>query len=101
MTRPQLPAVPGRQASLVYGEPLAIEDGVTVVPVSRTRGGTSVPVGVFVLKNGEATWTPAVDANRIAQVGVWTGFAAAVISCIAVLRKPPWPTTTINVTKTR
>ena len=99
VTTPKLPARPGRAGSLVYGEPLPVEEGVTVVPVSRVRGATAVPIGIFVLKDGVATWTPAVDANRIAHIGVWTGFVAATIACLAVLRKPPWPRTTITITR--
>ena len=34
---------------------------------------------------------PAVDSGRIAIIGACTGFAAAVIATIAVLRRPPWP----------
>ncbi|HET6166419.1 MAG TPA: hypothetical protein VFE07_06290 [Marmoricola sp.] len=101
MTTPKLPARAGRIGTLVYGEPLVVEDGVTVMPVSRVRGSVAVPVGVFVVKDGAATWTPAVDANRIAHIGVWTGFAAATIACLAVLRRPPWPRTTITITKNR
>jgi hypothetical protein len=101
MTTPKLPTRPGQVGSLSYGEPLVVADGVTVMPVSRVRRGSAVPVGVFVLKDGVATWTPAVDANRLAHIGALTGFAAATIACLAVLRKPPWPTTTISITKGR
>jgi hypothetical protein len=98
------PALPGRLSSsrgLVYGEPITLDDGATILPVSRVRGRSSSPVGVFVLHDGVATWTPVVDANRIAQVGVLTGFVAATLSTLAVLRRPPWPDTKINITKTR
>jgi len=101
MTAPKLPARPGRIGSLVYGEPLAVEGGVTVIPVSRVRRRSTVAVGVFVLKDGVAAWTPAVDANRLAHIGALTGLAAATIACLAVLRKPPWPITTVTITKTR
>src|SRR6476660_2901749 len=57
-------------AAHVYGQPYETADGVTVVPVARVRGRTKAgadtdlhltarPVGVFVIKNGEATWVPA------------------------------------------
>jgi len=99
-----LPAVPGalsRNATLVYGEPIVADDGTTVLPVTRLRGRSSIPVGVFVLHDGAATWTPVVDANRIAHIGVMTGFVAAGLSCLAVLRRPPWPNTKITITKNR
>ncbi|MGZ6544755.1 MAG: spore germination protein GerW family protein [Actinomycetota bacterium] len=70
----------------VFGEPYE-KDGVTVIPAARIRGavgggegeapggeggGTgsgfalnAKPSGVFVIKNGDATWRPAVDVNRV------------------------------------
>jgi hypothetical protein len=75
----------------VYGEPYHMADGGTVITVAKNRAGTSVPVGVFVIHGGKARWVPAVDANRIALIGVLTGMVAAVLASIAVLRRPPWP----------
>ncbi|MBV8785285.1 MAG: hypothetical protein JOZ00_01175, partial [Mycobacterium sp.] len=54
------------------------------------------PLGVFVVRDGQASWVPAVDANRIALIGVITGLLAAVITSLAVLRQPPWPRITIR-----
>lgn len=54
------------------------------------------PVGVFVIRGGKASWVPAVDANRVALIGVLTGLLAAVIGTLAVLRQPPWPRITIT-----
>ncbi|CDM74661.1 conserved hypothetical membrane protein [Mycobacterium marinum E11] len=59
-------------------------------------GLAAVPIGVFVIHGGDAKWVPAVDANRIALVGVLTGLFAAVIGSLAVLRRPPWPDITIR-----
>ena len=73
----------------VYGEPYQTDDGTTVIRVAK-------PVGVFVVRGGEASWVPAVDANRIALIGVLTGLLAAVIATLAVLRQPPWPRITIT-----
>ena len=73
----------------VYGEPYQTADGATVIPVAK-------PVGVFVLRGGEASWVPAVDQNRIALIGVLTGLLAAVIGTLAVLRQPPWPRITLT-----
>lgn len=73
----------------VYGEPYQTADGATVIPVAK-------PLGVFVIRGGEASWVPAVDQSRIALVGVLTGLLAAVIGALAVLRQPPWPRITIT-----
>jgi hypothetical protein len=78
----------------VFGEPLESPDGAMVIPVVRfagLRGDAPRPVGVFVIHDGKARWEPAVDANRIALMGTVIGLAAAVISTLAVLRRPPWP----------
>ncbi|OHV03060.1 hypothetical protein [Mycobacterium talmoniae] len=76
-------------ARRVYGEPYQTPDGATVITVSRVRDGGAL--GVFVVRGDDASWVPAVDHNRIALVGVITGLAAAVIGCLAMLRRPPWP----------
>lgn len=72
-----------------YGEPYQTPDGTTVIVVAK-------PLGVFAVRDGKATWTPAVDAGRIALIGVITGLLAAVIGSLAVLRQPPWPRITIT-----
>jgi hypothetical protein len=76
-------------AGRVYGDPYETADGATVIPVAK-------PLGVFVVRGGEATWVPAIDANRIALIGVLTGLLAAVIGSLAVLRQPPWPRMTFT-----
>lgn len=72
----------------VFGEPIT-RDGVTVIPVARVGGGggggggrkeggenpgggsgggfgmTATAVGVFVVKDGEVRWQPALDYNKI------------------------------------
>jgi hypothetical protein len=75
----------------VYGEPYRTADGATVITVAKVRGGTATPVGMFVVRANKASWVPALDANRIALIGVITGLLSAVITCLAVLRRPPWP----------
>jgi uncharacterized spore protein YtfJ len=70
--------------SRVFGEPYE-RDGVTVVPVARIYGGAgggtgedgaqhgegggvgfvARPAGVYVIRAGEVSWRPAVDANRV------------------------------------
>ena len=73
----------------VHGEPYQTADGATVIPVAK-------PVGVFVIRGGEASWVPAADTNRVALIGVLTGLLAAVIASLAVLRQPPWPRITLT-----
>jgi len=75
----------------VYGQPIEV-DGATVIPVAKVRaGGGATPIGVYVIRGGEVSWTAAVDHDRIALIGVITGLAAAVIATLAMLRRPPWP----------
>jgi hypothetical protein len=94
--------VPDPAAAHVYGQPYQLEDGVTVVPVAKVRGRTkgatdtdlrlaANPVGVFVVKNGEAAWVPAVDSTRIALMGELIGLVAATLATLAMVRRPPWP----------
>ncbi|HEU4421547.1 MAG TPA: spore germination protein GerW family protein [Pilimelia sp.] len=76
-------------ADKVFGTPVN-QDGVIVLPVARISGGggggggsgpapeggqargtgggvgvTAKPLGVFVIKNGDATWRPAIDVGRV------------------------------------
>jgi hypothetical protein len=81
--------LPTDGAGGVYGEPYQTADGTSVIPVVK-------PAGIFVVRGGEASWVPALDANRIALIGVLTGLLAAVIATLAVLRQPPWPRITIT-----
>lgn len=74
----------------VYGQPIEV-DGATVIPVAKVRGASATPIGVFVVRGSDVTWTAAVNQDRIALMGVITGLAAAVIGTLAVLRRPPWP----------
>jgi uncharacterized spore protein YtfJ len=61
----------------VFGEPYE-KDGVTIIPAARVQGGagsgsgfgmTARPVGAFIIREGELTWRPAVDVNRIVLGG--------------------------------
>ena len=71
----------GMQPKQVFGEPIE-RDGVTYLPVAKVRGGgggggdsegnggagfglTATPAGIYVIRNGSATWQPALDLNRI------------------------------------
>jgi uncharacterized spore protein YtfJ len=69
----------------VYGEPYQV-DGVTIIPAAAVMGGgggggdtegnggggfglAARPVGAWVIKDGDATWRPAIDLNRVILVG--------------------------------
>ncbi len=84
----------------VFGEPYE-KDGVTVIPAARVQGavgggggeapegqgkGTGTgfamntkPFGVFVLKDGEVTWRPAVDVNRMILGGQIVAIVALLV----------------------
>jgi uncharacterized spore protein YtfJ len=87
----------------LFGDAYEI-DGVTVIPVAVVRGGAgggggegtgdqngtvgsgvgggmgfginARPVGVYVVKNGEVTWQPAVDVMRIVVGGQFLALVA-------------------------
>lgn len=76
----------------VFGDPIEA-DGVTLVPVARVYGGgggggdnennggggfglMARPAGAYVIKDGEVTWSPAIDLGRIilaalAVIALW------------------------------
>jgi uncharacterized spore protein YtfJ len=83
----------------VFGEPYE-KDGVTIIPAARDQGGagagggedpqgqgkgsgsgfgvTARPVGAYVLREGELSWRPAVDVNRI----ILGGQAVAIVALL-------------------
>jgi len=94
-------------AARVFGTPV-VQDGVIVLPVAKIQGGggggggqagegrpadgagggfgvAARPLGVFVLKNGDVTWRPAVDVNRIVLGGQVVAVVALLVAR-AVLR---------------
>lgn len=67
--------------SRIYGEPIE-RDGLTIIPAAKMSGGgggggdaehnggggfgiRARPVGVYVIKDGDVRWEPALDLNRI------------------------------------
>jgi uncharacterized spore protein YtfJ len=99
--------IDGVKAGTVFGEPIE-KDGVTVLPVARISGGggggtgqdsgdpersgsggglglMARPVGVYVLRDGKVTWTPAVDATKII-LGAQLVAAAALLTIRAVIK---------------
>ena len=79
-------------ARRVFGDPLQL-DGVTVLPVAVVGGGGGggqkaesdsgvgfglgvKPAGVFVIRNGDVKWRPALNLNRVILGGQIVGLAA-------------------------
>ena len=77
----------------VYGDPIEGE-GITVVPAAVVRGGgggggdaehnggagfgvQARPVGAWVIRDGEATWKPALDLNRLVLFAFLLGLVLA------------------------
>ena len=90
--------------SRVFGRPYETADGTTVVPVAKVRTASkpgvvadsrfalgAKPLGVFVVKDGKASFVPAVDAGRIAMMGIVVGLVSAALAGVAMVRRPPWP----------
>jgi len=75
-------------ASRLFGEPYETADGSTVIPVAKPG---AKPLGIFVVKDGKATFVPAVDATRIAMMGILVGLVSAALAGVAMVRRPPWP----------
>ncbi len=90
----------------VFGEPYE-RDGVLVVPVARVAGGgggggggspsegsgsgggfglEARPVGVYVIRNGEVSWRPAVDVTRIAVGGQLVAIVALLVARSVIRR---------------
>jgi hypothetical protein len=81
----------------VFGEPVE-EQGVTIIPAASIRGGAgggqsegpegepqgggsgfglvAKPAGAYVVKDGEASWRPALDVNRVILGGQAVAIAA-------------------------
>lgn len=78
-------------AARVFGEPYVTPDGTAVIPVSKVGRWGTHPLGVFVVKDGDSAWVPAVDSTRIALLGELIGLVAATLATAAMVRRPPWP----------
>ena len=64
----------------------------TVAVVDYGMGNLrSVTKALEHVADGRATWVPAVDGHLMALIGTSTGFVAALLGTLAVLRRPPWP----------
>jgi hypothetical protein len=77
-------------ASRIFGQPYETPDGATVITVTKMRRGAK-PAGVFVIKDGNASWMPTIDGERIAMMGILVGLVSATLAGVAMVRRPPWP----------
>ena len=83
----------------VYGDPYE-KNGLTVIPAATVRGGGGAgmgegdgaekgsgggfgmlarPAGAWIVEDGDATWKPAVDVNRIVLGGQIIAFTAILV----------------------
>jgi uncharacterized spore protein YtfJ len=86
--------IEGMQPKQVFGE--AIErDGVIFLPAAKVRGGggggdtegnggagfglTAKPAGMYVIRNGDAEWKPALDLNRVILGGQVVAIVALLV----------------------
>jgi uncharacterized spore protein YtfJ len=70
----------------VYGDPIE-RDGILVIPAAKVAGGggggadaennggggfglRATPAGAWIIREGQVEWQPAVDATRIATLGM-------------------------------
>jgi len=100
-------------AARVFGEVYETADGAMVIPVTSVRGASrpgvsggrsalhARPAGVFVIKDGKAAWVPAVDAGRIAMMGILVGLVSAALAGVAMVRRPPWPDLHGDISRSR
>jgi hypothetical protein len=100
-------------ASRLFGQAYETADGATVIPVARLRGRSAPggddprirlgakPLGIFVVKDGKATFVPAVDAGRIAMMGILVGLVSAALAGVAMVRRPPWPDLHGDISRSR
>ncbi len=86
----------GMKPKQVFGEPIE-RDGALFLPAAKVRGGggggndnegaggggfglTAKPAGMYVIRDGNASWEPALDLNRVILGGQLVGvFALFVI----------------------
>ena len=83
------------QPKHVFGEPIE-RDGAVFLPAAKVRGGgggggdmegnggagfgvTAKPAGMFVIRDGDAVWRPAIDVNRIVLGGQIVGIVALLV----------------------
>lgn len=86
----------------VFGDPVQV-NGTTLVPVARISGGgggggraeeggagygvNARPVGVYVVRDGDAKWRPAIDVNRVILGGQIVAITAIAVLGPAIVRR--------------
>lgn len=85
----------GMQPKQVYGEPIE-RDGTIFLPAAKVRGGggggndsegsggggfglTAKPAGMYVIRDGDAEWRPAMDLNRVILGGQIVAIVALLV----------------------
>ncbi len=95
----------------VFGDPVTI-GGLTIIPVARVSGGAgggggegtgpgdegghgfgsgfglgAQAVGVYEIRDGELSWKPAIDVNRLLRGGQVVASIISVCTCLVLLRR--------------
>jgi uncharacterized spore protein YtfJ len=86
--------IEGMHPRQVFGEPIE-RDGAIFLPVAKVVGGggggndtdgngggfglTARPAGMYVIRDGTATWQPALDLNRVIIGGQIVGIVALLV----------------------
>jgi uncharacterized spore protein YtfJ len=87
--------IEGMQPRQVFGEPIE-RDGAVFLPAAKVRGGgggggdtegnggagfglTAKPAGMYVIRNGDAEWKPALDLNRVILGGQIVAIVALLV----------------------
>lgn len=85
----------GMHVKRVFGDPIE-RDGALFIPAAKVRGGgggggdtegnggagfgiTAKPAGMYVIRDGTATWQPALDLNRVILGGQIVGIVALLV----------------------
>ena len=88
-------ALEGMHVKRVFGEPIE-RDGAIFIPAAKIRGGgggggdtdgnggagfglTAKPAGMYVIRDGKATWQPALDVNRVILGGQIVAIVALLV----------------------
>jgi uncharacterized spore protein YtfJ len=82
-------------ARTVFAEPIE-RDGLLIIPAAKVRGGggggtdkqenggggfglMAKPAGAYVVRDGQVTWQPAIDVNRLALGGQLVAIVALLV----------------------
>ena len=82
-------------ARTVFAEPIE-RDGILIIPAAKVRGGggggsdtesnggggfglAAKPAGAYVVRDGQVTWQPAIDVNRLALGGQLVAIVALLV----------------------